>query len=91
MEKVQENKQTIDWVKIKPVAKNYTISDAFFDTLFLATPFIGIAITYWIFTKVNPDSIMKGITSGKKSMKIESTKDIKVRFKDVAGMDNAKK
>lgn len=48
-------------------------------------------ITYWIFTKVNPDSMLKGITSGRKSMKIESTKDIKVRFKDVAGMENAKK
>lgn len=30
--------------------------------------------------------MLKGITSNKKSMKIESTKDIKVRFKDVAGM-----
>lgn len=35
--------------------------------------------------------MLKGITSNKKSMKIESTKDIKVRFKDVAGMENAKK
>jgi len=70
LEKAQENKQHIDWIKIKPVASNYTISDAFFDTLFLATPFIGLAITYWIFTKVNPDSMMKGITSSKKSMKI---------------------
>lgn len=61
------------------------------DTLLLATPFIGLAFTYWIFTKINPDSMMKGITSGRKSMKIESTKDIKVRFKDVAGMENAKK
>ena len=31
------------------------------------------------------------MTTNKKSMKIESTKDIKVRFKDVAGMENAKK
>ncbi len=30
--------------------------------------------------------MLKGMTSNKKSMKIESTKDIKVRFKDVAGM-----
>jgi len=59
--------------------------------LFLATPFLGLAITYWIFKRVNPDSMLKGITSNKKSMKIESTKDIKVRFKDVAGMENAKK
>lgn len=35
--------------------------------------------------------MMKGLTSNKKSMKIESTKDIKVRFKDVAGMENSKK
>jgi ATP-dependent Zn protease len=59
--------------------------------LFLTTPFIGIAITYWIFRKVNPDSMLKGMTSNKKSMKIESTKDIKVRFKDVAGMENSKR
>lgn len=35
--------------------------------------------------------MLKSLTSGKKSMKIESTKDIKVKFKDVAGMENAKK
>jgi ATP-dependent Zn protease len=78
-------------IKIKPLVKPYSPYDAFWDTLMLATPFIGIAITYWIFNKVNPDSMMKRITSNKKSMKIESTKDIKVRFKDVAGMENAKK
>lgn len=49
---------------------NYKYSDAIFDTLFLATPFIGLAITYWIFRKVNPDSMLKGMTSNKKSMKI---------------------
>jgi ATP-dependent Zn protease len=35
--------------------------------------------------------MMKNFTSQKKSMKIESLKDIKVRFKDVAGMEGAKK
>lgn len=70
LEKVQENKQNQDWVKIKPVDTPYTLYDAFWDTLFLATPFLGLAITYWIFKKVNPDSMLKGITSNKKSMKI---------------------
>jgi hypothetical protein len=70
LEKVQENRSQQDWVKIKPLAKNYSYYDAFFDTLFLATPFIGLAITYWIFTKVNPDSMLKGLSTNKKSMKI---------------------
>jgi ATP-dependent Zn protease len=55
------------------------------------TPFIGVGITYWIFKKMNPDSILSGMTSSRKSMKVESVKDIKVRFKDVAGMESAKK
>lgn len=71
--------------------QNYSFFNAIKDTLFLLTPFIGMAITFWIFKKMSPDSIMSGITSGKKSMKVESIKDIKVRFKDVAGMEQAKK
>jgi ATP-dependent Zn protease len=55
------------------------------------TPFIGVGITYFIFRKMSPDTILSGMTSNKKSMKVESLKDIKVRFKDVAGMESAKK
>jgi ATP-dependent Zn protease len=55
------------------------------------TPFIGVGITYWIFKRMNPDTLLSGMTNSKKSMKVESLKDIKVRFKDVAGMESAKK
>lgn len=71
--------------------KNYSIIDALKDTLFLLTPFIGVGITYWIFRKMNPDTLLSGMSSNKKSMKVQSLKDIKVRFKDVAGMQQAKK
>ena len=56
----------------------------------LLTPFIGIAITYWIFRKGTPDALMSNINP-KKSFKIEGLKNINVKFKDVAGMEEAKK
>jgi len=50
--------------------KNYSIIDALKDTLFLLTPFIGVGITYWIFRKMNPDTLLSGMSSNKKSMKV---------------------
>ena len=46
--------------------------------------------TIWIFRKINPDSIISAI-SPKKSYKIQSMTGIKVKFNDVAGMEQAKK
>jgi len=56
----------------------------------LIGPFIGIAITYFIFRKFTPDSIISKIST-KKSFKIEGLRDIKVKFADVAGMEQAKR
>lgn len=53
-------------------------------------PFLGIAITVFIFKKFTPDSIMSKI-SPKKNYKIEGMRDIKVKFDDVAGMEQAKR
>ena len=53
-------------------------------------PFMGIAFTIWIFRKINPDAAISAI-SPKKSYKIEAQTKIKVKFDDVAGMEQAKK
>jgi|LakMenE01Jun11ns_1017448.scaffolds.fasta_scaffold8791796_1 hypothetical protein len=50
--------------------KFYSAFNAVKDTLLLMTPFIGVGITYWIFRKMNPDTLLSGMTSGKKSMKV---------------------
>ena len=71
--------------------KGYSYIDAIWDTVFLATPFLSMALIYYIFNQRNPDRLLSGMTSTKKSMKVESMKDIKVRFNDVAGMEGAKK
>jgi hypothetical protein len=44
-----------------------------------------MAISYYIFRKLSPDSLLSKL-SPKKSFKIEGTRDIKVKFADVAGM-----
>ena len=56
----------------------------------LFAPFLGLAISFWIFRLWNPDSMISKI-SNKRSFKIEGLKNIKVRFADVAGMEQAKK
>jgi AFG3 family protein len=56
----------------------------------LLTPFIGIAITVLIFRKFTPDSLISRL-SPKKNYKIEGIRDIKVKFDDVAGMEQAKR
>lgn len=53
-------------------------------------PFFSIAFTFFIFRRFTPDSIISKI-SNKKSFKIQGTRDIKVKFADVAGMEQAKK
>lgn len=49
-----------------------------------------MAITIYIFRKFTPDSLISKL-SPKKSYKIEGMRDIKVKFEDVAGMEQAKK
>lgn len=51
-------------------SKDYIFLDAIQDTLFLASPFVGVAITYWIFRKMNPDTLLSSFTHNKKSMKV---------------------
>lgn len=58
---------------------------SFYDVIRLTFPFIGMAISYYIFRKLSPDSLLSKL-SPKKSFKIEGTRDIKVKFADVAGM-----
>ena len=70
--------------------KSYSFWNTFGDALGLVTPFLGIAITFFIFRKFTPDSIISKI-SNKKSFKIQGLRDIKVKFADVAGMEQAKK
>lgn len=70
--------------------KTYSFWSTFGDSLSLVTPFLGIAITFFIFRKFTPDSIISKI-SNKKNFKIEGLRDIKVKFADVAGMEQAKK
>ena len=55
------------------------------------SPLINVAIIVWIFRKTDPTSILKSFGKGAKQFKIEAMKDIKTRFKDVAGMEQAKK
>lgn len=69
---------------------SYTVMDAFGDAISLGVPFIGIAITLFIFRRFSPDSILSTL-SNKKSFKIEGLRNIKVKFADVAGMEEAKK
>ena len=57
----------------------------------LLSPFIMVGILYKIFNGSNPDTLLKSLGQGKKDFKIKSLKNIKVRFDDVAGMEQAKK
>jgi ATP-dependent Zn protease len=66
------------------------MKDSFGDAVSLALPFLGIAITYYLFRKFSPDSILSKI-GNKKSFKIEGLRDIKTKFADVAGMEQAKR
>lgn len=54
-------------------------------------PFVIVAGIYMLLKKANPDSLLKGLNQGKKNYKIESMKNIKIKFDDVAGMEQAKK
>lgn len=69
----------------------YLLSDAFNSTLGFLTPFIPVLITIYIFRKMDPTSMLKNLGTGVKQFKIEAMKDINIRFKDVAGMEQAKK
>jgi ATP-dependent Zn protease len=88
IEHYQKNK--FDKVKVYFDHKTYTFWKSFGDALGLMGPFFGIALTFFIFRKFTPDSIMSKI-SNKKSFKIEGLRDIKVKFADVAGMEQAKR
>ena len=61
------------------------------DALQFFTPFIGVMITLFIFRKNDPTAMLKSLGQGKSNFKIESMKDIKTRFKDVAGMEESKR
>lgn len=50
-----------------------------------------IAIPLYIFRRMNPDTIIKSLGQGKKDFKIKSSKNIKTKFDDVAGMEQAKR
>lgn len=47
--------------------------------------FLGLFISYYIFRRISPDTLLSKL-SNKKSYKIEGLRDIKVKFSDVAGM-----
>ena len=66
------------------------MKNSFSDTFKILASFFGIALTIFIFRRMTPDSLMSKL-SPKKSYKIEGIRDIKVKFDDVAGMEQAKK
>lgn len=70
LQKVQESKDPFEWVKSKIAFQKYTFTDAILDTVFLASPFISMALLYWIFTRSNPENLMSKFTHSKKSMKV---------------------
>lgn len=70
--------------------KEYSLKNSFSDTFKILASFFGIALTIFIFRRMTPDSLMSKL-SPKKSYKIEGIRDIKVKFDDVAGMEQAKK
>lgn len=72
-------------------AEKFTFVDAVKETLRMLTPFLMIAIPVYIFRSTNPDTFLKSLGQGKKDFKIKSTKNIRVKFDDVAGMEQAKK
>lgn len=88
LEHFQSNK--FEKVKVYFEHRNYSFWNSFGDALGLAMPFLGLAISFYIFRKFSPDSFLSKITT-KKSFKIEGLKNIKVKFADVAGMEQAKK
>jgi len=77
-------------VKIHFDKEQYSFFNTFSDAVSLLMPFLGIAITIFIFRRFTPDSIMSKL-SPKKNYKIEGMRDIKVKFDDVAGMGQAKR
>jgi AFG3 family protein len=56
----------------------------------LFLPFLGIALSIFFFRMINPDTLLSKL-SPKKSYKIQGLRDIKVKFADVAGMEQAKR
>lgn len=69
----------------------YTIGNAFSSVFGLVASFIPVAITIYLFRRMDPTALLKNFGKGAKQFKIEAMKDIKTRFKDVAGMEQAKK
>lgn len=89
---IQEKYHTTDKADVSFVNKEkYTFTDAFLGVATFLTPFIPVVISLYLFRRMDPTSLMKNIGKGAKEFKIEAMKDIKTRFKDVAGMEQAKK
>ena len=82
-------KDKFEKAKIHFDKDQYSFWSTFQDALSLLVPFLGIAFTVFIFKRFTPDSIMSKL-SPKKNYKIEGIRDIKVKFDDVAGMEQAK-
>ena len=55
------------------------------------TPFIPIILTVYIFRKTDPTTFLNKLGKNAKQFKVEAIKDIKTKFNDVAGMEQAKK
>lgn len=70
--------------------KKYSPFESLGDAFKIFASFFGIALTIFIFRRMSPDTFMNKLNP-KKSYKIEGVRDIKVKFDDVAGMEQAKK
>jgi len=59
--------------------QQYNFFDSFSDALGLLGPFVGIFITFYLFRKFSPETILSKLNQ-KKTFKVEALKDIKTKF-----------
>lgn len=92
VEYVQEKYHTTDKADVIYQDKHpYTFQQALSGVSGFLFPFLPVVISIYIFRKTDPTSLLKNFGKGAKQFKIEAMKDIKTRFADVAGMEQAKK